>query len=206
MQKTEKNPDQHAATLKLELERSELALQQLALENEKHRTFLQSWEVDVRPHQELLLRSVDMGHAYAKMTIQTIFWLNGGALIAFPAFAKLAGAEFSAHLTRALTSIGCFVLGLVLITVTALLAYFTCVTESTMTAAHREHAKLLHHLGRDSEEKNGKWKEGMAAATKIANTHQRRAFRLQWAAIASGMLSLLAFVAGACVAGTVLVG
>ncbi len=190
----------------LELQKVQLRLQEAAVENDKHRTFLQTWETDVRPHQEEFLRAVDMGHAYAKMTIQTIFWLNGGALVAFPAFAKLAGAQFSAHLPRALLGIGCFVLGLVLIAITSLAAYQACAADSGMTSVRREHTKLILQQGRDPQERSEKWGEKIGAALAAIGAEQERSQRWQRTAIRCGIASLAAFVAGTLFAASVLAG
>jgi hypothetical protein len=71
------------------------------------------WATHADPILQLAETSRRMAHAYAKMGFQTMFFLNGGALIAFPAFAQLLGKTFSLTARPAALSIGAFICGLV---------------------------------------------------------------------------------------------
>ncbi|MDE2029089.1 MAG: hypothetical protein KGI97_00835 [Alphaproteobacteria bacterium] len=168
------------------------------------RIFLEQWETDTRPVHEMLLKSWDNGHAFAKLTIQTMFFLNGGALIAFPTFAKLANVVFAEHLHLSLASIFSFIIGLICIAVTSLLAYFTCANQSNMLVWIQEVRKLDLHCARDPQEKTGQWKTKKDEAMENVKKEEKKLKRILWITIIIGLFSLFAFITGSCLAAYIL--
>jgi hypothetical protein len=73
--------------------------------------------------------AMERGHGFAKMVLQSLFALNGGALVTIPTFAKFQGiGHFGVAL---IASLVLFVAGLVLTTTSGALAYFTSYFEAT---------------------------------------------------------------------------
>jgi hypothetical protein len=110
--------------LRIELEKLRIDLEKAKLENELTRTYLDRWRTDVQPIHEHQLMSREQGYGLARLGVQTAFLLNGGALIAFPAFAKLADTPLQSHVGFSSASIGCFVVGLVMAAVSMLTGAF----------------------------------------------------------------------------------
>jgi hypothetical protein len=160
------NPQLTEQQIRLEIER-------LRLETERYRVFLHRWEADVRPIHEIQERSREMSHAYSKMGIQTMFWLNGGAVVAFPTFAKLADVKFAEHATPALFSVGAFVVGLVCIAITTVCAFFAMDSD---TQAIRNWSEVIKsNLNKELDPKNTKadWDARRDAAEKAQAAHGR---------------------------------
>lgn len=193
----EKPPVDPLETLRLDLER-------LRYLDERTRTFLERWRTDVQPLHEHRLMSREHGYGYAKVAIQTMFLLNGGALIAFPAFAQLLGTAFKDHVTIALLSIGGFVFGLVLIAITTLLAYLSMAADAEAVNQKEEYVKL--GLNRDQVADDDKLEYDKKRAT--AEKERKRKFNLATGLALSGVVlwvaSLAAFVFGALFAALVL--
>lgn len=181
-----------------------LQIENLRLETERYRVFLQRWETDVRPIHEIQERSREMSHAYSKMGIQTMFLLNGGAVIAFPTFAKLADVKFSDHSMLALSSIGAFVFGLVFIAVTTVSAFFSM--DADTQAALRWSEVVKCKLNKELDPKNTK--EDWDAKRNAAEADQKRlgCVSRKWrrASVVFAFGSCGAFIMGAAFAAVVL--
>lgn len=71
---------------------------------------------------------MDRGHGFAKMSLQSLFALNGGALLAIPTFAKFQGLLKLDHWLIA--SVVAFAGGLLFTTIAAMVAFRTSYHES----------------------------------------------------------------------------
>jgi hypothetical protein len=193
----EKRPVDPLEALRLDLERRRYL-------DETTRTFLERWRTDVQPLHEHRLMSREHAYGYAKVAIQTMFLLNGGALIAFPAFAQLVETAFKDHVTFALLSIGGFVLGLLLIAITALLAYLSMGADAAAVNQKEEYVKLGLNRDRAADDDKPEYDEKRATAEKERKRKYNLATRLAWSGLALWVASLAAFVFGAIFAALVL--
>ncbi len=203
MSDNREHPDQLEA-MRLEVERARLAIDRENFLNERTRTYLERWRTEVQPLHEGAERSREMAVSFSKQGIQTIFFLNGGALIAFPAFAQLVGTAFRDHVAAALLGIGGFVTGLVLVSLTTLLAYLSMDADAEAIRPREEVVKINLNQAHNPEA-HGKEQDRQRAEADGANKkHYRRAVRLRWWAVVLGVGSLVAFVFGAAWAAGVL--
>ena len=193
----EKPPVDPLEALRLDLERRRYL-------DETTRTFLERWRTDVQPLHEHRLMSREHAYGYAKVAIQTMFLLNGGALIAFPAFAQLLGTAFKDHVTIALLSIGGFVFGLVLIVITTLLAYLSTAADAEAVNQKEEYVKLGLNRDQVADDDKPEYDKKRATAEKERKRHYGRATRLALWGLGLGVGSLAAFVFGAIFAALVL--
>jgi len=166
--------------------------------------WLQRWEMDLRPLHEAKERSREMAHAYTKAGIQMMFLLNGGAIIAFPTFATMAGVKFTSHPYIALSSIALFVVGLVLIAVTTIYAYLSMDADKANIHQHSEVVKCRLNKEQDPQNKNADWDQRrMDAEKELSNQYQiASGYRRMATQLAIG--SCVAFCIGAILAALVL--
>lgn len=199
-------PISSVETLRVELERARLALDQARYQNDTILTFLERWRVDVQPVHEHRLMSREHAYGYAKVAIQMTFFLNGGALIAFPAFAQLVGTSLSKHMDFALASIAAFVVGLFLIAITALLAHLSMAADAGAILEKEEYVKagLNQSLAPDVQ-KSG-YDKIRENAEVVRGQLFGRAIRFNGWAIGLGITSILAFLVGALCAARVFSG
>lgn len=193
----EKQPIDPIDALRLEVERTRLALDKAQYQNDTTRLFLERWRVDVQPVHEHRLMSREHAHGFAKVAIQTTFLLNGGALIAFPAFAQLVGTGFRDHVGWALTSITGFVLGLVFIAVTALLAYLSMEADAEAVLQLEESVKARLNQSQVADEKKPKYDKLYEEAEAGREKRYAHAMRFRTWAVGLGIASMLAFTFGA---------
>lgn len=176
----------------------------IRLQYEHFRTYLQRWETDLRPLHEAKERSREMAHAYTKMGIQTMFLLNGGAIIAFPTFAKMAGITFADHPVLALLSVGAFVTGLVLIAVTTIYAFLSMDADSKALTHSSEITKCQLNKEQDPQNTRFNWDQRRQSAEKSLKEQMNAEERLRSIAIRLGVGSCVAFCVGALLAAAVL--
>jgi hypothetical protein len=181
-----------------------LEIERLRLETERYRVFLQRWEVDVRPIHEIQERSREMSHSYSKMGIQTMFLLNGGAVIAFPTFAKLADVKFADHSTLALSSVGAFVFGLIFIAMTTISAFFTMDADARAALHWSEMVKSNLNWEQDPQKSKKDWDAIRAAAEANRSRYGRHTQVWRMLAVAFAFGSCAAFSVGAILAAVVL--
>lgn len=174
----------------------------MRLQYEQHRIFLQRWEATLHPSLEAAERSRDMAHGYTKIGVQMMFLLNGGAIIAFPTFANMAGIRFADHPRLAVCSILAFVLGLALIAVTTIYAFLAMDADSR---AIREstNAKLAS-LNKELEPQNATWDQSRDKAEKQEAKDRKSANCRRTIAICLSIASWLAFVGGASIGAYIL--
>ena len=196
-------PDRFEA-LRLEVERLRLRLDEARYENERTRTFLERWRTDVEPLHEGAERSREMAFGFAQTAIRSMFILNGGALVAVPAFAELVGTAFQENPTAFLPSGLGFVTGLILIAITTVLAYTSMDADAESIRQGQEVVKI--NLNRAENPKSyTKQEEGRQSEAKVARQKfNRRSVKLRTWALWLGVGSMGAFVFGAAFAAVVL--
>lgn len=121
---TENSPT-NIESLSLEVEQARLDIELIRQSNDDHRVSLERWNTALRPIHEKYIQSRAQSVAFATLGIRSMFLLNGGALLVFPAFAKLLGTGFVEQMGWAQWSIGCFVVGLITIALTTVQAYLS---------------------------------------------------------------------------------
>ena len=183
--------------LRLEVERTRAEIDRLRYLDESHRTFLQSWQIQVAPIHEEQERSRELGAGYAQVGIKSMFILNGGALVALPAFVKMAGTGLATETAFFASSVASFVIGLVLITVTTLFAYLSLDAE---VAALRRRGNVLRldlikgcnpvAFTKDQEQERHENEEGREKFGDLASQFTK-------VAVGLAIASLVAFIAGA---------
>lgn len=102
-----------------------IQIEQNTLQNETYRTYLQGWQIQVSPIHEEKERSRELSSGFAQMGIKSMFILNGGSLIALPAFAEIANKNIAENIPLFVGSISCFVVGLALTALATLFAYLS---------------------------------------------------------------------------------
>jgi hypothetical protein len=191
------NPSAQFDALRLEVDRLRLGVEQSKQANELARTFLERWRTEVQPVHEHRMKSRDQAYGLGKTAIQTGFLLNGGALIAFPAFAQLVGKEFENHIEGSIASIGLFITGLVLIGVCTALSSTSFGEDAEALAYREEYVKSRLHFNNTFDASKATHEEAQRKAESSRAKHHRRANSfLRWA-MAAGIGSLVVFVAGA---------
>ncbi len=179
------------------IEMLRLEFEKARIRNDFDKTFLERWRTELQPALDLRLKSRDQGHDYAKLSMQTTFFLNGGALIAFPTFAQLVDAGFKSQLTWSLFSIGSFVLGLVFIALVGVCAMQAYSEDNEAMEYKIGFVKAGVHLGQAHENQKNVHKENQEIMETGRAKHYRQAVLYGRWAIGLGMLSLLSFVVGA---------
>ena len=203
MSKEQMQPDPLAA-LRLEVERLRLQLDEARQRDERTRTFLERWRTDVGPLHEAAERSRDMTFGFAQMAIRSMFLLNGGALVAVPAFAELVGAAFQENLTAFLLSGLGFVTGLILIAITTVLAYTSMDADAEAIRQDQEVVKINLNRSENPKSYTDKVKKQQSAAEAARQKFGRRSTKLRAWALWLGVGSMGAFIFGTVFAAVVM--
>ncbi len=90
---------------------------------DQYEAFLRRLETSIKPREEAAERSRTFTFEFARMALRSMFLLNGGALIALPAFAEMLGGIKLETADAFVWSTGGFIVGLVLIAAATLFAY-----------------------------------------------------------------------------------
>lgn len=205
MSNEQMQPDPLAA-LRLEVERLRLQLDSARHQNERTRTFLERWRTDVVPLHEAAERSRDMAFGFAQTAIRSMFLLNGGALVAVPAFAELVGTAFQENMTALLLSGSGFVAGLILIAITTLLAYTSMDADAEAIRQDQEVVKINLNRAQNPKSYTNKLKKQQSEAEAARLKFGRRSAKLRTWALCLGVGSMGAFIFGAVFAAVVMSG
>ncbi len=154
--------------------------------------FWKEWEASQRPIRDVIRLSEEAALEFSKLGIRSLLLLNGGALIALPAFATFSGTPDKELM---FWSVASFAVGLVTCMIGLLLAYYTVAYQG---GGRRMHAlevaagfEARHHPDRAEE----KLREESEAAEKV-KSYNRKGEGCRIAAIVFLFLSLGGFVSG----------
>jgi hypothetical protein len=187
-------------------ENAPLEFERLRVEIERRRLMLDERRAEL---EALLVGAEDsreFANQYAKAALQSLFLLNGGALIAFPAFGQLVGTAFNEQLGVVILSLAGFVGGLACVILATLLAFLAldadaqCIYYMTEDR-QRQYAKVQYPDTYDEAIEAARVESEMMSGKCQAQFVLRR----RWA-ILLGLLSLAAFIFGALCAAGVLAG
>ena len=195
MSNEQMQPDPLAAP-RLEVERLRLQLDSARHQNERTRTFLERWRTDVVPLHEAAERSRDMAFGFAQTAIRSMFLLNGGALVAVPAFAELVGTAFQENLTVFLLSGLGFVTGLILIAITTVLAYTSMDADAEAIRQEQEVVKINLNRSENPKSYTDEVKKRQSEAEVARQRVDRLSVKLRAWALWLGVGSMGAFVFG----------
>ena len=141
---------------------------------------------------------------FADSGIKALFGLNGGGLIALPAFAALFKTDTRAIAAWVIASMVLFVLGLVAAALICFFGYLSAMraVEAAQNSANAYSAAYaLHH---QQVEDTPKLRNEIQAATDASVRWVASCNRFRTFAVTSGIVSLVAFVLAACCAGRAL--
>jgi hypothetical protein len=201
---TSSSKQEDSERARIEFERARLSLDSATFNNDKYRVFLELWRTQVQPYHEHRLMSREQAYGFAKTTLQTIIVLNGGALIAFPAFAQLIGPTFQQNITWSIISIGLFVLGLVLGALSGLLSYLSMSADADSLYYEEEAAKADLNKSMANSDAQGSYESIRNEALNKQKKSHGKAYTLAYWAIRFGIFSILSFMIGAFFSGLVL--
>ena len=139
--------DPQADKLRLQLEATRIEIERFKADIERYKSLLDAWRTNVGPLEQ---RADALGRhavAYGQLAIRNVFLLNGGAIIAVPSFAQLVKTPLNDSITLFLVSMGSFVLGLCLITASALFAYLNFIAAQQIAQLDAGHMRTV--LNRD---------------------------------------------------------
>lgn len=136
-----KNIERAIEVAKLQIQEKQLRFEEL---RQKEAHYLERWKVDVTPVEQVGIEAGKGSITFAQTAIKTSLILNGGALVALPAFTQI----FNAPATALLEPISYFVIGLVLNGVATVCAFSAlsntenlmgCIRESRILKLNEEH-------------------------------------------------------------------
>ncbi|MCH9053838.1 MAG: hypothetical protein IIA72_22755 [Proteobacteria bacterium] len=164
---------------------------------DQYEAFLRRLESSIKPRQEAAERSRTFTFEFARMALRNMFLLNGGALIALPAFAEMLDGIKPETADAFMWSIGSFVIGLVLIAAATLFAYIAMDAD----AEGSRHEILWRSIDINADYKPPddpqKSKDERENAIKSEKKYGTRARKFRAAVIILGLGSLGVFINGA---------
>ncbi len=171
---------------------------------DQYEAFLRRLETSIKPREEAAERSRTFTFEFARMALRSMFLLNGGALIALPAFAGMLGGIKPETADTFIWSIGSFVIGLVLIAVATLFAYIAM--DADAEGIRQEILWRTIDINADYKPPDDpqKSKDEREEAIKLSKNCGTRARKFRAIVIVSGLGSLVAFINGALQGGSVL--
>lgn len=181
----------------LEIEEERLAIERVRIELEKKRDFEDSyyrrWAENINVSSERQMTTALEAIDFGKFTLKSLMWLNGGAVIAYPA---LLGVLNPQDVKYTVFTLACFITGLILAVFGAILAYVSLINATKMLNAET----LLR--ASEFEKRN----QGATAAENIddviknakdkCHKFDKAGTSYEIAAFACGFVSLLAFGVG----------
>jgi len=178
-----------------EVEKANLLLDQIRVD-------LERWRVDNEPRQESYILARELAAQYAKLAMNIMFLLNGGALIAIPTFGEFILRSESGLDTSAFFGISSFVCGLVAISVCVFCSYFGLQKDSSAEWHDIERVRCI--LNRDVakqessrrsyDEKAGTHEECRRGEVVSRERFLRAAMGFWWASLLSFIIGCLFFV------------
>ena len=177
-----------------QLEAHRLELERIKIQFEKERNYLQRWTTDISPVEEELLETHRSAVGIAQMVLRSGFLVNGGALIALPAFIALFQVDAS---MLVIAAVGCFVAGLLSCGAGAIGAFLTLDNWGVAVIQKREWRAIKQNTESfpDKPENQGANErlDAIDEKRREAERNSRRWFRFSlWACI----LAFVVFAAG----------
>jgi hypothetical protein len=168
--------------------------------------FREDHEFAIGPLRDKARSEYDGALKFADGGIRSLFSLNGGGLIALPAFVKLFETDMHGATAWFVgAAILMFVAGLIAAALVSLLGYFSAMkgNESAQLNMTAISTKYATHYGQIPE--TSTTEAGIKAAESTAKKHTARSILLRTIAVTSSVVSLVAFITGACLAAWALV-
>lgn len=166
-------------------------------EQTRHLVFLEHWRTELAPIEGRSAQANRAGNDYALAGIKSGYLLNGGAVIAVPAFWKLLEQPSGEDQLFVIVAVAIFVIGLIFCVIGNFLAYL-CLTNAGLA-----HVKNLESRALDVREAYypSKDKESLIAVQRITNEQREKIFERAmkqkfWAQIIF-ISSITCFVLGA---------
>ena len=167
------------------------------LRMEGHLAFLEQWRTDLQPILDDLSLFNRIGADFALGGIKAVFILNGGALIALPAFAGVFRWGSSANADLLTWAVGFFVGGLILSAAAYLLGYLVVNAEARRSQEllnwRSRSVREYYHPPKDAQESA----QIISGAKKLEGKWGRIAFWLMISTIIVAVGALVSFIVGA---------
>jgi len=164
--------------------------------------FRDDYEFAIGPLRDGQRANFDAALKFADGGIKALFGLNGGGLIALPAFTALFKIDMQAAASLVLAAGIIFVIGLVLAASTCLLGYLSAMQEME-AGSHRQTAAATRYATHYRQvPETPAAIEGIKSADARAARHTTWSIWLRKAAVATAICSLAAFIGAACITGT----
>lgn len=176
---------------------------------EEWQAHVDRWQLVIEPLQAQQREWISYAVSYGQIALRSGFILNGGAIIAVPAFAQMLGVGlWGEGVGLPFTAISVFLAGLVLAAAAAACASFAMTSYAHYTT---EKIRRVAVFIQTSYQSPPKGRETSAAQTYGEETTTERAFQdkgRRWEAIAIifGSISLVAFVVGATIGAYIIAG
>jgi len=156
--------------------------------------FLRDWEVEVLPKENQAAAACQAAVDYSILGLKSAFLLNGGALVALPAFISIFGKETACLRVHIGYISACFVLGIGCVATSTALSYFTTHKQEAAHWSRRE-ISANQILALYYEDQN--FNDQAEAAVKTRDENIAAGIVLQKWAIGMALASAGAFLLGA---------
>ncbi|MFQ5853518.1 MAG: hypothetical protein ACE5JU_23415 [Candidatus Binatia bacterium] len=182
-----------------EVDRLRLDLERYRQDLERRRTYLEHYKAELEPQYRYSVESDRASVGFAQSGIRSMYILNGGALIALPAFHTLLKDSPTYTSESLMWSAGAFVIGLLFSGVTSLLAYLaqSATTEAVSRAITWRTISVNETYWPRDQATKPTADEEIDAEKKKERQWRRRFVWFAWLGVGSSVAALAAFVAGA---------
>lgn len=184
---------------RLEVERFRLDLERYRQDLERRRTYLEHYKAELEPQYRYSVESDRASVGFAQSGIRSMYILNGGALVALPAFHALLKESPTYTSEPLLWAALAFVIGLALSGITSLLAYLaqSAVSEAVSHVISWRAISVNESYWPREEGKKPTAVEEIDAEKKQAKRWRKRFNWFAWPGVACAAAALTAFVFGA---------
>lgn len=142
---------------------------------------------------------------YGQMALRSALLLNGGGLLAIPAFAEIIGDIWAKGVCPVALSLGAFVLGLTVAAISIALSFFVFLAAQE-NVGHEIARQATWITNKYTAVQQGTPLPSLPSASSEETASLRRTQILQGIAIGLGLLSLFAFVVGTLVGLWIILG
>ncbi len=191
---------QDQADFRTQIEKVRLGQEDIRLKQEDLRLHWERWNLDVAPLQKKAGEATAHAVEYSTLALRTLILINGGALLALPAFSQFDNGLSFTNLGWAMA---CFVLGLFGAGI-ALLSGYLSLAASTKRFSHEATARAIVLNARDNL--NDEQKKNKEDADKKAADQSGKESKWEVVALVAAIVSLLLFVIGCFLGGKAIAG